>query len=479
MRVLVIDDNRDDRLTVRRYVGKSWPTAVLVEAPSAEAGLAELENGPFDVVLVDHHLPGQSGIWLIEEIRRRLSDEGPAVVMLTGSSHDENAVHALSAGAEDYLLKDQIRPDGLRVALQNAVLKRQLTVANQRLTERLAALQRFTGALVEAHGLGAIDDAIADHGPAVLSMSQHWLWLVDDGSLRKVGAATARPDELLLEVMETGETRTDDHRIAIPLGNGELRGVLDLHGTQPSEAERAAVANAMAQTLTQAVMRAHHLAVEKRLLGIASHDLRAPLFTVTMSAAILRDSGELSDLHRGVVERIERAAFSASRMVGDLLDFTRIELSGAIPIDRIDMDVRAVVEEAVEEARTRSPDRAIVVEGPESVPAHADHDRILQAMTNLLENALKFGDPAHPITVGIAQTGALTTLSVHNRGPVIQAESMSHLFEATVQEETEKKREGLGLGLYIVRRIAEAHGGKTRVESSADAGTTFFIVLPR
>ena len=477
MRVLVIDDSQDDRLTVRRYIRKAWPEAVVVEAASAEAGMEELVEHEFDVVLVDHHLPGQDGLWFIGAMRERVA-EGPAVVMLTGSSHDDNAAEAITLGAEDYLLKDQIRPDGLRVALRNAVLKRELTVANERLTHRLGALQRFTGALVEAQGLSAIDHALSELGPEVLSMESHGLWLLDDSDLRCVGDPSARPDEVVEQALADGEPVEAGDRLALPLGAGYSRGVLDLRGTREDEAERVPIAFAMAQTLTQAVMRAHHLAIEKRLLGIASHDLRAPLFTVTMSAAILRDSQDIGEAQRGIIDRIERAAFTASRMVGDLLDFTRIELSGAIPIDAALVDVRAIVDEAVEGARARAPGRIIEASGEGEVIAEVDRDRILQAVTNLLENALKFAAEGSPITVGVDLEDSLLAISVHNHGPVIKAESMHHLFEAMVQEESEKKRDGLGLGLYIVRRIAEAHGGSTRVESGAERGTTFFIELP-
>ena len=485
MRILLIDDNPDDRRVLRRYLRRVPLDVQVVEVGTAEEGVERLGVESFDVVLVDQHMPGHDGLWAIARIRE-LGEPGPAVVMLTGSGGDlRTSLQAIALGAEDFLLKDQIRPDGLRVAVQNALLRRKLTTAKAALDARLRSLQDLTGALLSATTLPAIDGVLAAHGPGVIPFASHRLWVAEAGRLHAVAKPELEPDELIATALEKGATERRGDRLVVPLedgSSGKVHGMLDLIGLEEpgdeGDQSSASLTSALAKVSTQAVIRTRHVGFERQLLGIVSHDLRSPLFTITMSSALLREDASLSDGHRRIVERMARAGSAASRMVGDLLDFTRVELAGGLPLDVTPVEVLEVLEEAAEGARGRVVGRTIVVEADGAPVARVDRDRILQALGNLLDNALKFGAPETPITLTSTVEGDELRLSVHNHGPAIPPEARSRLFEANVQGDTDRKRDGLGLGLYIVRQIASAHGGSVDLDSSEERGTTFLLRLP-
>jgi signal transduction histidine kinase len=138
----------------------------------------------------------------------------------------------------------------------------------------------------------------------------------------------------------------------------------------------------------------------------------------------------------------------------------------------------------VEEVAAAHSDRAFVVQIPQNLEAQFDAARMRQVLTNLLSNAVQYGDPASPIVVTVAREAAETTLAVMNRGKSISPDALQVIFDPLVQiPTTDSDQNGrpdtsLGLGLYIVREIVTAHGGTISVRSTDADGTVFTLHLP-
>jgi PAS domain S-box-containing protein len=221
------------------------------------------------------------------------------------------------------------------------------------------------------------------------------------------------------------------------------------------------------------------VAFRERLMGIVSHDLRSPLSTISMAAQSMLARESAPDWARSSAARVKRSVDRMSRMVSDLLDFTRIASGGGLPVERRPMDLRRLIQEAVDEIAVSHPQRVKLALPADAVEGLWDGDRIEQVVTNLLANALHHGAAGSPIDVELLDEGEWAVLRVHNRGPVIAAEHLPTLFDPFQKGPADKRRGGLGLGLHIVYEVVKAHGGKVGVTSNAEQGTTFTARLAK
>jgi len=213
--------------------------------------------------------------------------------------------------------------------------------------------------------------------------------------------------------------------------------------------------------------------------SVVAHDLRQPLGSILLCTQVLaRATGDANLLK--YVERVRAAATRLNRMVGDLMDLSRLEAS-RLELARQSVDVTALVHAAAERARLEAPERSIEIHTTREVPeACVDPDRITQVLENLLTNALKYGKAGTPITVGVAREGSEVAVSVSNEGRTMTPEEIASIFQRFQRTSSAKLQRvpGVGLGLYITRSLVEAHGGRITVDSSSTGETTFRFTLP-
>ena len=220
---------------------------------------------------------------------------------------------------------------------------------------------------------------------------------------------------------------------------------------------------------------------EQQLVGIVSHDLRSPLGAIELTAATLLRFKELSPWQQRSLERIVSSCRRAGRLVRDLLDFTQARIGGGISIHRDKADVQALIRQAIDEVRLLHPQRIFQDSAQGDTIMLLDADRMIQVVGNLLANAVQYGAADAPIEVHFAAEAHGATLRVHNQGPPIGAQLLPHLFTPLRRGDTPgiNSARSIGLGLFIVRHLVEAHAGTIQVTSDATAGTTFEIFLPR
>ncbi len=220
---------------------------------------------------------------------------------------------------------------------------------------------------------------------------------------------------------------------------------------------------------------------QQRLLGIVGHDIRGPLSAITLTAATLLEQGCLLPTQQRAVRRIVHSAGRMERLVALLLDVTRAQLGLTLPLKREPVRLDVLAERVLDEVQTSWPERALHLEVRGDVRGEWDPDRLMQVLGNLLSNALRYGAPDTPVRVRVWSAGEAVRLQVHNHGTPIPAEARARLFRPFCRgaQAERASKEGLGLGLYIVREVVRAHGGLLSVESTQEEGTTFSIHLPR
>jgi signal transduction histidine kinase len=217
-------------------------------------------------------------------------------------------------------------------------------------------------------------------------------------------------------------------------------------------------AESLRRSAEVALERKRLIDIEQMLVGVVSHDLRTPLHTVTLGCELLLSRGSADET---VLKRMQSATRKAEALVNDLLDATRLRRGGSLALAVDDLDLKALVETAVDEHRMLHPTRHIDCARTEAVILKADGRRLGQVVQNLLGNALQHSPPNSSIALGLERGLDRAVLVVHNENNA-----------------AEPPPSGLGLGLFIVDAIVKAHGGTILHESTPRDGTTVRVSLP-
>jgi signal transduction histidine kinase len=219
------------------------------------------------------------------------------------------------------------------------------------------------------------------------------------------------------------------------------------------------------------------------ILGVLAHDLRNPLHAALMAtSSIIQDANASAKCIQSAA-RIKVSIGRCDQLVSDLLDYARSMLGHGLPMSPHDANMRELCSATVDEVESAHPGRFITQSYSGELNGTWDSARIVQVLGNLLTNALKHGHSDTPVLLTV--TGGKDTVSVeiHNDGPPIPAAALGSLFEPLYLKGVSpghlpEGSSGLGLGLYICREIALAHGGDINVTSSSQSGTSFKLTLP-
>ncbi|MGH2460359.1 MAG: ATP-binding protein [Chloroflexota bacterium] len=228
-------------------------------------------------------------------------------------------------------------------------------------------------------------------------------------------------------------------------------------------------------------LHARELETRQRLehfLGIVAHDLRAPLGVVTTSLEILQDHEYATrrDAIHKILPAIDHATRRMQRLIDDLLDAARVG-AGRFQMRYGSMNLSALAE-VVQTHRSSTKTHRITFEAPPRLEGNWDAQRIEQMFTNLLSNAIRYSPNGGTIRVRVYQDGGCAIVSVTDPGIGIAAEQVEKLFQPFFRCDPDVTVGGTGLGLYIAKAIAEAHGGGISVVSQPGKGSCFSVALP-
>ena len=260
---------------------------------------------------------------------------------------------------------------------------------------------------------------------------------------------------------------------------GWVGAAVDLHELHVALDERAALLD-KAETARQVAEEAIHLKDE--FLATASHELRTPLNAIVGWVHVLQ-SGALAndDQRRQAVNAIDRNAKIQTRLIEDLLDVSRM-IQGRVSLTVAPLDLRGVIEAAVETTRhaAAAKDITVDVQMPDApIPVIGDEHRLQQVAWNLLANSVKYTPRGGRVTISLSRDNGRAHIRVADSGDGIEPSFLPHVFEPFRQGQSRTMRSGLGLGLAIVRRLVDLHGGRIVAASEgAGKGATFTVSLP-
>jgi len=229
--------------------------------------------------------------------------------------------------------------------------------------------------------------------------------------------------------------------------------------------------------MADALLRAE--ARKQEFVQMISHDLRTPLTSIqgTLALATRGSFGPLNDKGKGRVADAEEDTERLINMINELLDIEKME-AGKLELDCADVSLADIVDRSIESVRTYAETHGITAarEGDDAT-VNGDRDRLIRVVINLLSNAIKYSPAGSSVAVRLAKENGNAIVRVCDKGRGIPADAVGKIFDRFSQVEKSDAKKGTGLGLAICKAIVEAHGGKIGVESSPDAGTTFWFCL--
>jgi signal transduction histidine kinase/DNA-binding response OmpR family regulator len=482
--ILVADDNADMRGYIKHLLGGRWRVEVVSNGSEA---LNFLRSHHADLVIADVMMPTLDGFGLLREIRADALTRDTRVLMLSARAGEESKIEGLRAGANDYLVKPfSARELVARVEAQ--LLRAEVEAIEEAHNRRLATI--FTHAPVAIALLKGPQHVVQFANEAYAELVAH----------RPMIGRTARdafPEfeqqgvyELLDTVYATGTPfLADSMRVRLhrgPAGAAEDAVLKFIYQPIPNAAggvEGIAVIATDVTDLANA-RRAAEAAnrAKDEFLAMLGHELRNPLAPILTALQLmsLRDGAGTLGKERAVIDRQVRHLM---RLVDDLLDVSRIA-RGKVELALEHVELAEIVARAIEMASplleerrhnlsVRVPRRGMVV--------HGDAARLSQVVQNLLTNAAKYTEPNGRIEIEAIRHGAMHELQIRDNGIGIAAEMLPTVFELFVQsgQAIDRSQGGLGLGLTIVRKMVELHGGSVEARSEgANRGSTFTVRLP-
>ena len=308
---------------------------------------------------------------------------------------------------------------------------------------------------------------------AILGLEDGGAFELDEDALERVHPADR--ERVASEVVRSrSEAGPFSLEMRVFTSTGETQW-LDVHGTSVHGEAGFEHACGTVQNVTE---RKEQELFRELLLVTLGHDLRNPLTAIQIGAGLLLRRGQLGENDSNTAQRVLASAGRISTMVEQLLDFTRIRVSGSLPCACRPGNLGILAAKAVDELENEHPRRPIELSTEGDLDGSWDVDRLDQMVRHLVSNAMAQGDVGAPVTVRIAGRGRDVEVMVQNVDRTIHADESDGTFDPR-RSTRSATPSGLGLGLFVVHEIVRAHGGTMRVASSADDGTRFSVVLPR
>ena len=216
-------------------------------------------------------------------------------------------------------------------------------------------------------------------------------------------------------------------------------------------------------------------------LGVLNHELRTVVASILMSAQVLTHRATPGSPEAKAAERILRSCEQLRQTLDALSDFTTVRLGTQIEIDRVEDDMAVLCRQALDEYARSDHERTVRLSSDGDLRGNWDAARIREAIRGLIANAARFASRGSPVTIVVDGHAAdEVKLTVHGDGTPIDLDTLCTIFDPVARVESDNPTyAGLGLGLFIVRKVVDAHGGQVSVDASPGQGTTFTVVLPR
>jgi signal transduction histidine kinase len=492
LRLLLLDDNPDDRLLARREMERHFPACETTEVGD-RAGLeqATAHGFPYDVVITDFQMRWTTGLDVLKLVKAH--DPQLPVIMFTATGTQEIAVEAMKNGLDDYVVKSPRHYARLPLAVRTCLDRSEIRARAIRSETRLATL-------LENISLGVF--RISLEGELEESNKAFWGMLgLAPGEYSKaaahplIGEVAARLPELkaAFDAAElqtlSGDLAGGGRAHAIRLVRVRVNGhdavdgmVEDITSLHRANIEIQRLNADLEQRIAERTRQLQEAneALETFAFSV-SHDMREPLRTIQGYAGALKQDFSEGRMDQALpyVSRIEAIAHRVDTMVSDLLEFARLSRTEiaveTVAVADVVKDMRCLLQAEASQAHAE-----LHFEVPEGLLVRGHRQTLVLALTNLVSNALKFVAPGVTpvVRVKAEESGGVARVSVEDNGIGIAESAQARIFSVFERLHGEEEFPGTGIGLAIVKKGVERMGGSVGVESAPGEGSAFRVELP-
>jgi signal transduction histidine kinase/DNA-binding response OmpR family regulator/HPt (histidine-containing phosphotransfer) domain-containing protein len=489
LHILVVEDDDLDRMIMKRALNASGIKHELHIAVDHESGLAAAIEREYDCIFLDYNLPGGTGLELLMAIRE--AENTSPIIIVTSQGDEKLAVQAMRNGANDYIPKVLLSPEGIAQSVRYMVnlkkteqerilLQAQLVDTQRRLQTVVANSpiilfsldETATFTLFEGKGLSDMGINKNEFLGLKLESAPMLPLSMEDFNRAMQGEEVTIVAELKDKFFEIFYTPTlNDNNKAI----GVIGVASDI--TDHKKAEEA---------LLKAKQVAEETAkIKEQFLANMSHEIRTPMNGIIGLTRILLES-PLDEEQNKYLRSIKTCSDNLLVIINDILDFSKIE-AGKMSFENVAFKVPEIAQHAVELFQTKADERSIklITNIDPQIPSYVcgDPTRLSQILNNLISNAIKFTEKGE-VTISIKlrssrEDNITLDFEVKDSGIGIPESSLGNIFESFTQasSDTTRKFGGTGLGLTIVKNMIELQGGSIGVRSQVGTGTTFFFHL--
>jgi PAS domain S-box-containing protein len=487
-RIILADDNADMRAYVRELLSPAYAVETVADG---EAALAAARERRPDLILTDVMMPRLDGFGLLAAVRRDESLRSVPVVLLSARAGEEARIEGFDAGADDYLIK----PFSARelIARVGALLElgRIRREAEHALRLRSAQFQTLLNQAPLGVYLVDADFRIQEANPTAQSTFGDIPDLIGrnfDDVMRLLWPKTYADEvgRLLRHTLQSGESYAAPERIEERLD----RGTTEIYEWQINRIELTDGRYGVVcyfRDISIHVRARNALQIADRqkdeFLAMLAHELRNPLAPIQNASTLLAAVTQNEPRAQFSVGVIKRQVTQLTRLVDDLLDVSRIT-QGRIELKREPLELAGIVTQAVEVVDSLVRERRHKLSiAAEYIPLFVlgDNARLVQCIGNVLTNAAKYTDPDGEIQIRSFSEHDSAVLQISDNGVGIPADLLPRIFDLFVQNvrTLDRSQGGLGIGLSVVKRLVEMHGGRVYARSEGtNHGATFEIRLP-
>ncbi len=466
--ILVVDDSPPTCLYLRRLLERKG-YHVLTANDGASGARIALEQLP-DLILLDKEMPGMHGFDVSRILRRHHDTSGVPILMISSESDTAEKIRGLEMGADDFISKG-ITGEELYSKIRAFLRIKDLQDRLRRESDKLNQIFRF---LHEPVAICSADDRVLLASQVFLNLMRMPREVATFKTMTEILATLQVPPETI-ETLRRGSR--EDTRLTIDT-DGET--VYLTCRTAPIHLDDGE--DAVAYIFRDITREVEDERMKADFHSMIAHDLRSPVSVIQGYVALMASgkTGAVNETQAEFLESVNRKITEMTVLLNDFLDMSKID-AGFVNLKCSDLELGEVIREVAADLGPMADSRSIdlTLDMPtEAVQVYGDPLRLTQIMRNVMSNAIKYNREEGWIRISVRARDGWCRVCVADGGIGMNADEQRILFEPYARGSTQRQIKGVGLGVVIVKRLVEAHGGEVHVVSEAGKGTTFAFTLP-